>query len=120
MALSHDASLTFEGPSLALFALGSSFLSIQSQELETILPTSDFIEFLLYLTETSTPGLFTAPDGPTMFVMDGEILRIHGLQGTEVSIALSDFEAFLQFLTQLSESSTSTKREELSALDRDI
>jgi len=118
MALPYDATLTFEGPTGTLFALGPRFFSVHSENLEVHLPTSDFIEFLVYLAETPNPTLFTAPEGPTGFAVDDGLLYIHGLDGTEVTLPISDFEAFLQFLTQLSEPSNSTEEEELSLLGR--
>jgi hypothetical protein len=117
MALPDDAALTFEAPRATLFALGPGFVAIHSQELEVHLPTSDLVEFLVYLAETANPTLFTAPEGPTGFAVDDGLLHIHGLEGSEATLPLSDFEAFLEFLTQLSESS-SPEAEELSLLDR--
>jgi hypothetical protein len=117
MALPYDAALTFEGPTDTLFALGPRLVSIHFQELEVHLPTSDFVEFLIYLAETPNPTLFTAPEGPTGFGVEDGLLYIQGLETSEATLPLVDFEAFLQFLTQLSESSSATE-EVLSLMGR--
>jgi hypothetical protein len=117
MPLLNDATLAFEGPTGTLFALGPRLVSIHSQELEVHLPTSDFVEFLIYLAETSSPDLFTAPEGPTGFAVEDGLLSIQGLETSEATLPLLDFEAFLQFLTQLSESSSATE-EVLSLMGR--
>ena len=110
MPLPNDATLAFEGPTGTLFALGPRWVSIHSQQLEVHLPTSDFVEFLIYLAETPGPGLFTAPEGPTGFAVDDGLLSIQGLEASEATLPLVDFEAFLQFLTRLSESSSATEQ----------
>jgi hypothetical protein len=116
MALLSDAALTFEGPSATLFALGSWIVSVHFQNLEAHCPTSDFIEFLIYIAETPNPSLFTGPEGPTGFLVDEGLLYIHGLEDSETLLPLADFEAFLEFLTELLERSGTTLEEELSLL----
>ena len=45
---------------------------------------------------------FTAPGGKTLFITDGDRIRIFGQDGTEASIPVSDLESFQQFLADQS------------------
>jgi len=105
----RDVGVVFQGPSRTHFALGSRFLAVLSEDRETIVPNSDLIEFLFYLAEAAAPFSFTGPEGPTLFVVDGEILHVHGLDAGDVSLPLTDLETFLQFLTRTLEGSASTE-----------
>jgi hypothetical protein len=48
------------------------------------------------------PRSFTAPDGKTLFVAEGDRIRIFGQNGTEASVPISDLESFQRYLSEQS------------------